>query len=137
MRSSRLSLAALLALTFVVACGASEDPDVPELEQGTVRVTSREQSVLDVSALAPIKLGSNDLAVVFSSARSAAETELVQASALMPAHGHGSKPPVIEKVDGGYRVRALVLYMSGRWEVRLTLRTEGREDEALFTVDVP
>jgi hypothetical protein len=88
-----------------------------------------------VSTVAPIKLGKNELVVTFPSR---AGSELVQASALMPAHGHGSRPPVIEPApEGGYRVRDLILYMSGRWEVRLGLRIDGRDDEALVTVDVP
>ena len=66
-----------------------------------------------------------------------AGVEVVTVSALMPAHGHGTKPPVIERVGDEVRVKELVLYMSGRWEVRLVLRASGHEDEALLTVDVP
>ena len=117
------------------ACSASEDTTTPELREGTVRITSRDANPVDVSTATPIKLGKNDLTVTFPSR---AGTELVQASALMPAHGHGSKPPIIERgEDGGYRVRELVLYMRGRWEVRFALRADGRDDEALVTIDVP
>jgi hypothetical protein len=117
------------------ACTASDDTTTPELREGTVRITSRDANPVDVSTAAPIKLGKNDLTVTFPAR---AGTELVQASALMPAHGHGSKPPIIERAeDGGYRVRELVLYMRGRWEVRFALRADGRDDEALVTIDVP
>jgi hypothetical protein len=119
---------------FIAACGASDDTSTPELREGTVRVQSREATAVDVSTAEPIKLGKNDLLVTFPSR---AGTELVQASALMPAHGHGSKPPTVERAGDGYRVSNLVLYMSGRWEVRFALRVDGRDDEALLTVDVP
>jgi len=125
-----MSLCALLG-----ACSASDDTTTPELREGTVRITSREANPIDVSTAVPIKLGKNDLTVTFPSR---AGTELVTASALMPAHGHGSKPPIIERGDDGtYRVRELVLYMRGRWEVRFALRADGRDDEALVTIDVP
>lgn len=132
------ALHALSALGFcalTAACAASDDAPTPELREGTVRVTSRESNAVDISVASPIKLGKNDLVVTFPTAPG---TELLQASALMPAHGHGSRPPIIERgTDGTYRVRELVLYMSGRWEVRFALRSGGRDDEALVTVDVP
>ncbi len=128
----------LFALAFAAllgACTASDETTTPELREGTVRVTSRDDNAVDVSAAQPIKLGKNDLLVAFPSLASA---ELVRASALMPAHGHGSRPPIIERTsEGTYRVRDLILYMSGRWEVRFALRANGRDDEALLTVDVP
>jgi hypothetical protein len=125
-----LALCSLLA-----ACGASDgDGDTPELREGTVRVQSRESNAVDVSTSQPIKLGKNDLTVTFPSRPA---TELVNASALMPAHGHGSKPPTVERAGDAYRVSNLVLYMSGRWEVRFALRVDGQDDEALVTIDVP
>lgn len=127
-------LHALALCTLLAACSGSDDTSTPELREGTVRVQSRDSNPVDVSATAPIKLGKNDLLVTFP-ARAA--TELVQASALMPSHGHGSKPPTVERDGEGYRVSNLVLYMSGRWEVRLALRADGRDDEAVVTVDVP
>ena len=129
------TLYALAVCALLGACSASEDTTTPELREGTVRITSREANPVDVSTAVPIKLGKNDLTVAFPSR---AGTELVQAAALMPAHGHGSKPPIIERnADGSYRVRELVLYMRGRWEVRFALRADGRDDEALVTIDVP
>lgn len=133
-RISRV-LAALGFCTLTAACSAGDDTSTAELREGTVRVTSRESNAVDIFTPAPIKLGKNDLVVTFPAGIG---TELMQASALMPAHGHGSRPPIIERgPDGAYRVRELVLYMSGRWEVRFALRADGRDDEALVTVDVP
>ncbi|MBX3192707.1 MAG: hypothetical protein KF819_37330 [Labilithrix sp.] len=125
---------AACALVFLTACSAGEETHVPTLTEGTVRVMTREQQLVDVSTTEPIKLGKNDLLVTFPPPLAA---ELVRASALMPAHGHGSKPPTIERTEEGYRVRDLVFYMSGRWEVRFGIRAGEREDEALLTVDVP
>lgn len=131
--STVLAALAAGAVLFASACGAGEDTAVPTLREGTVRVTTRAQSLVDVSTAEPIKLGKNVLGV----SPSRAETELVAVSALMPAHGHGTRPVVIDRTADGYRVSELVLYMSGRWEVRLSLREGGRDDEALLTVDVP
>lgn len=136
MKLYTFTLAALVALAVSASgCSASEDTSTPELREGTVRVTSRESNDVLVTTAAPIKLGKNELLVAFPSR---AGTELASASALMPAHGHGSKPPVIERAeDGTYRVRDLVLYMSGRWEVRFAFRAGDQDDQALVIVDVP
>ncbi len=120
--------------TIVAACSASEEVRLPELRDGSVRVQSRDLNGLAVSTMHPIQLGQNELAVSFPASAGA---ELLDVSALMPAHGHGSKPPTVERAVGGYRVSHLVLYMSGRWELRLRFRLDGREDEALLAVDVP
>ena len=125
MRSILLALALTLA-----ACGGGDDAPMPELREGTVRV----QIAMDVTSPGPIKLGTNEVHVAFPSAP---EAELVSASALMPAHGHGTRPTTVEKTADGYRVANLILYMSGRWELRLEVRAGGRADEAWVTVDVP
>jgi len=132
-RVARALVTGLVLAAAVPACSAGEDVAAPELREGSVRVTSRAQTLLDVSTAQPIKLGKNDLRVAITQPG----VELTQASALMPSHGHGTRPPIIAPVQGGYEVRELVLYMSGRWELRLTLRHDGRDDEALLTIDVP
>ena len=130
------ALAFGLVLASTSAAGCSSSPDaapVPELREGTVRVTTDRETAVDVTSLAPIKLGKNEIDVVPIQGG----VELTAFSAVMPAHGHGSKPPVIEKTESGYRVRELILFMSGRWQMRLTFRHEGHDDEALLNVDVP
>lgn len=130
-----------LALGFLLvtgACGSSdgEEASLVKLE-GTnpVRVSSRGNTVLELTPTAPIKLGKNMLRVTFPADEDA---ELVSASTLMPAHGHGSAPPTIEPAEGGgFMMRDLVFFMSGRWEVRLEIRVAGRDDEAIVAVDVP
>lgn len=134
MRGAR-ALAVVGALFFGLAgCGADEDAETPHLQQGTVQVTSRDQVHVEVSASAPIKLGKNDLTVVFPANTTA---ELVGVGALMPAHGHGTRPPGIMRDGDRFHVDDLVLYMKGRWELRFALRHAGHDDEALVTVDVP
>lgn len=121
----------------LVACGSSagdESELVTLRSDDTIRVSSREHVEVDVQA-GPIRLGKNTLVVSFPTRAGAL---LASASALMPAHGHGSSPPSVEMDDKGeFVVRDLVLYMSGRWELRLALRVDTREDEAIVGIDVP
>ncbi|MBX3209424.1 MAG: hypothetical protein KF764_30605 [Labilithrix sp.] len=138
MISSRVAGAFALALLLVTACGdaARDEAALGALQDdGPVRVSSRQRVDVDVRSTAPIKLGKNTVLVTFPADPRA---ELTSASALMPAHGHGSPEPKIARGDdGGFVVRDLVLYMSGRWELRLTLRVDEHEDEAIVAVDVP
>ena len=127
-----------LALLLATACGdaASDEAALGTLQNdGPVRVSSRQRVDVDVRPTGPIKLGKNTVIVSFPAN---AHVELASASALMPAHGHGSPAPTIERADdGGFVIRDLVLYMSGRWELRLALRVDARDDEAIVAVDVP
>jgi len=134
-------VAGAFALAFLLvttgACSSGDDEaTLGTLEgEGPVRISSRERVAVDIRPSAPIKLGKNTIVVSFPAD---AGVEVVSVSALMPAHGHGSPAPAIERsADGGFVVRDLVLYMSGRWELRLELRAGAREDEAIVAVDVP
>ncbi len=121
----------------VVGCASSASDDaVPVLlGDAPVEVSSRGGVAMEVSAVDPIKLGKNRLAVFFPTAEGAT---LESVSALMPAHGHGSPAPIVEPTDRGYSVRDVVLYMSGRWELHFSLKVDGgADDEAVVAVDVP
>lgn len=139
MSARRVAGACALAFLLITAgCGGS---DGDEAALGTlagtdpVRIASREGVGVEIRPAQRLELGKNTVTVTFPDDGAA---ELVAASALMPAHGHGSPPPKIERsTDGGFVVRDLVLYMSGRWELRLELRVQAREDEAIVAVDVP
>ncbi len=131
--SAPIAAVVVALVVGTAACGSDDATTTPELRAGSVSVMSNSGSALIVSAVEPIKLGKNDLGVA-----AGAGIEVVKASALMPAHGHSTNAPTIEHTpQGDYVVRQLVLYMSGRWEVRFALRRNGADDEALVTVDVP
>ncbi|HVJ93283.1 MAG TPA: FixH family protein [Labilithrix sp.] len=138
MKAKRSVYALAFALPFLAACsGAGSDDDVLTTLRGdsTVRVSSSQRIEVDLRPAEPIKLGKNSVIVRFPANTDA---EVATVSALMPAHGHGAPAPTIEREDdGGYVVRDLVLYMSGRWELRLGLRVDERPDEVLVAVDVP
>lgn len=141
MATSRLSRRLLdkSALAFLVITGcttaAGDDAALGTLgDDDAVRVSSKQQVEVDVRADEPIHLGKNTVHVTFPQA---ALAELASVSALMPAHGHGSPAPLIEHENGGFVIRDLVLYMSGRWELRLGMRVDAQPDEAIVAVDVP
>ncbi len=138
MGARKMAGACALALLLVTsACGSSagDEGTLGTLHgSDSVRISSREQVDVQVRPVEPIKLGKNTVLVTFPDGK---DVELASVSALMPAHGHGSPPPPIERSDDGFVVRDLVLYMSGRWELRLELRNGTRSDEAIVAVDVP
>lgn len=122
----------------LLGCGSADD-ETPALatlrDRSAVQVSSQGNVALELQAAEAIKLGRN---TVFVSFPAASNVELASATALMPAHGHGSPAPKIERgEDGRYVIRDLVFYMSGRWELRLGLRHAEHADEALVGVDVP
>lgn len=138
---ARVKVRALVAWTVLAAgagCAASSDPAQPAmLHEGTVHLTSQGNLAVDVAVPAPIKLGKNDLEVSFPSPSSDTTVTLESVTALMPAHGHGSPPPTIERTGDRYSVHDIVLYMSGRWEIRFVLHGDRGDDEAVALVDVP
>jgi hypothetical protein len=66
-----------------------------------------------------------------------ATTEVRSASTLMPAHGHGSTEPSLERDGDGYRISDCVFSMPGLWEVRLELAIDGKSDRLIFNADAP
>lgn len=136
MISRRVASACALAVLVFVGCGSSTEDATLETLSGDsgVRVSSRERLSVEVRPAEAIRLGKNTFIVSFPPDTGA---ELASVAALMPAHGHGSPPPAIEPTADGFVVRDLVLYMSGRWELRLGLRVHSEDDEAIVAVDVP
>jgi hypothetical protein len=66
------------------------------------------------------------------------QTALTQASALMPAHGHGSPAtPTITRTQTGYRISDMIFSMPGLWNVLLDVDVAGVRDRVEFSVDVP
>lgn len=57
---------------------------------------------------------------------------------IMPAHGHGAAgQPIISTQPEGYIVQNVNLYMSGRWELRLSFQEAERFETAMVSVDIP
>lgn len=136
MISRRVASACALAVLVFGGCGSSSEDAALETLSGDdgVQISSRERLTVDVRPAGAIRLGKNTFIVSFPAS---ADAELASVAALMPAHGHGSPPPAIEHTADGFVVRDVVLYMSGRWELRLALRVGPQEDEAIVAVDVP
>lgn len=127
----------VLAAVLLLGCEspASDEAPIPLLaSEGTTLVRSRDDVDVEIRTDGPIRVGKNTLNVSFPG-RSA---HLTAASAFMAAHGHGSPPPAIERDGDAFVVRDLVLFMAGRWELRLELRAaHGEDDEAVVAIDVP
>jgi hypothetical protein len=62
---------------------------------------------------------------------------LSAASATMPAHGHSVTATNIVAVGTAYRIADLDLFMSGVWQVDLTVTLGTRMDHVEFSLDVP
>lgn len=62
---------------------------------------------------------------------------LSAASATMPAHGHSVTATEIVAVGTAYRIADLDLFMSGVWQVDLTVALGTRTDDVEFSLDVP
>ena len=61
------------------------------------------------------------------------DAELV-ADAEMPAHGHGTTPIKLHHEPGSarYELREVNLFMEGKWEVTVDVRTGGEKDRVVF-----
>jgi hypothetical protein len=80
--------------------------------------------------------GSNVVDVSFDPSDGASDVELLEASAFMPAHGHGTTEPVVVDAGDGYRVEDLNLFMPGHWEITLEVRVGGADDSFFFAAEV-
>lgn len=65
--------------------------------------------------------------------------ELTRVDATMPEHRHGMNyRPSIQALGGGrWRAEGLLWHMSGRWELRLDVKHQGRELRLRQSVQVP
>jgi hypothetical protein len=55
----------------------------------------------------------------------------------MPVHAHEARAGKIERTALGFRASELNLFMTGRWQVELTLELAGSGDSVSLPVDVP
>jgi hypothetical protein len=67
-----------------------------------------------------------------------AGAELTRVDASMPEHRHGMNyRPSIKPVGGGrWRAEGLLWHMSGRWELRLDIKHEGRDLRLVQSVNL-
>lgn len=125
----------LALLGLVVGCSSplsAAPPPVLTSDRPMVALNSADVDV-EVRSSAPVHVGQNTFIVTFP-----VETaELMAASALMPAHGHGSPAPAIERDGDAFVIENIALFMSGRWELRLSVRVGDRTEEITVGVDVP
>lgn len=127
-------LVAVASVVLLCGCGSSSEEPPPVLRGAApVVVSSRHGVEVKIQPTAPLHTGDNDLTIVFP----AKKAVLLTANALMPAHGHGTIDPRIEATSDGFAVRELALFMSGRWELVLSLRTDTGTDEASVAIEVP
>jgi len=85
----------------------------------------------------PVERGENELLVELSPTRGAGEPRLLAVSAVMPAHAHEANAVSIERTAAGFRATQLNLYMTGRWQVELSLGLAESRDSVSLPVDVP
>lgn len=66
-----------------------------------------------------------------------ATSELTDADATMPAHGHGmnTAPEVTANGDGSFVVDGMQFHMAGEWEITFDVTDGGVSDVARTTVD--
>jgi mRNA degradation ribonuclease J1/J2 len=85
----------------------------------------------------PVERGDNELLVELAPTSGAGEPRLLAVSAVMPAHAHETHAGRIERTASGFRASELNLFMTGRWQVELTLELAGSADSVSLPVDVP
>jgi hypothetical protein len=114
--------------------GCSE-PEPPGTELSMVS----EQGLLDaeVRFSSPIARGENQLFVQLTPHERDGQPRLLAVDATMAAHSHVSHAERIDETDEGFLVQELDLFMTGRWQLSLSLSLADREDTLSFPVDVP
>jgi len=91
----------------------------------------------DVRFAGPVERGDNELFVELRPLASAGEAELLAVDASMAAHAHEAHAESIAATDAGFRVDNLDLFMTGRWQLELSVAVAGQVDSVSLPVDVP
>lgn len=127
----RLFWIALVAIT--AGCAGTEETTLPDFTGGARDVAAQPSgAIVPLRTEAPAMVRGKNTFVLGPFGG-----KVRDASGFMPAHGHGTKPPVLETLaDGSQRVD-LVLYMSGRWEVSFDLERSGSTETVRLDVQVP
>lgn len=132
---SIVALLPLLAGCLGESAAAPGDVGLP----ATDLLSDSGRVLVDVSADGPIALGYNDLLLHAEPAEGEQieSVSVVGAVALMTAHGHDAQPDAIELEGDAFRLRDLVLTMSGRWQITVDLDEDGASDTLRFSIEVP
>jgi hypothetical protein len=110
--------------------------DTPDFRIG-LEATGREGAIvarLVDADPSPPRIFRNDWTVDFLTPDGAAveDVEVIEARAFMPVHGHdGIYPPEVSELDeaGRFDVHGLNMWMSGPWQVQLTLGSQSAGDD--------
>jgi hypothetical protein len=98
-----------------------------------------EQGLLDaeVRFVGPVERGENQLVIQLTPRAREGEARLLAVDATMAAHSHVAHAEQIDPTNSGFRVQKLDLFMTGRWQVELSLALSDSQDALSFPVDVP
>jgi hypothetical protein len=145
MRSAvRSSLACLVVLLLGCGEGAADRAGAPTFEGAPSAVLTTDSGRLVLSVWtwpAPLARGVAAVRLRVTDTEGApVDGATLAATPWMPAHGHGASvlPTVTGAGDGAYDVDPVLLYMSGRWELRTRIDAPGApaEDTAVVPLDV-
>jgi hypothetical protein len=131
--------AALLGAALLVSGCVAAPESQSQLSSGGSLVTESEHGLAEgrLRVLGELVAGSNDFELTLTTPNTRDIAALDGLDAVRPAHGHRAEPSRIEPGDGGYRIVALSLPMSGVWRLTGSLSVDGVADEIAFDVDVP
>lgn len=142
---------AFLCLLFCFTAAYAADPDhsghhgkktepAKQHAGGLVQATEKGEFGLEMAVGGKkLKNGPNTLDIaVRDKAGKAVEGAELTITPWMPEMGHGvwEKPVVKERSGGQYHVENVMIIMSGRWDLQVTIRKGGQEDRAVFSFDV-
>jgi len=139
------TLLGLLACASLCGCVGAPS-DAQSLNGGNQVVQSSESGLVNATVTleaAALERGQNSFLVVLQPVADAGDDAgaevpaLTNAVATMPAHGHSVTASTIALDGSAYRVGDLDLFMSGLWQVDLTVTVGARSDHVEFSLDVP
>ena|SRR6478752_9148546 len=132
-----LALGVLAGAFGAVACSGAEATPADRLEPGSTLALPSKHGLTEsrLSADGNIAEGPNNAFLVDFDP---GNTDLVDAEAFMPVHGHGSPAKIrISATDSGFRLHDVVFSMGGLWNVTLEVTVGGEPDTVEFSIDVP
>jgi hypothetical protein len=137
----KASFLGVLAFTTLSGCVGAPS-DAKSLNGGKPLVQSSEGGLVQATVTldaASLERGPNSFLVELQPTDDGGAEPLVLANAVatMPAHGHSVTATGIVPDGSAYRIDDLDLFMSGLWQVDLTVTVGSRSDNVEFSLDVP